>query len=36
MEDVMRGENIEGLLKSESLSYKDDTITGKETVDIAN
>lgn len=40
MKDVMRGENIEALLKSESHSYKtgrkNGTITGNETVDIAN
>lgn len=39
MGDVMRGENIEALLKSESRSYKagrkNGTITGNETVDIA-
>lgn len=40
MEDVMKGENIEGLLKNESRSYKagrkNGTITGKETIDLAN
>ena len=40
MDDVMRGENIEALLKNESRSYKagrkNGTITGNETVDIAN
>ena len=40
MGDIMKGENIEALLKSESRSYKtgrkNDTITGKETVDLAN
>ena len=39
MDEVMKGENIESLLKSESRSYKagrkNGTITGKETVDIA-
>lgn len=40
MDDVMRGENIEALLKNESRSYKagrkNGTITGKETVDVAH
>lgn len=38
MEDIMRGENIEALLKSESRSYKaarkNGTVTGNETVDL--
>lgn len=40
MEDIMRGENIEALLKSESRSYKagrkNGTITGNETVETVN
>lgn len=40
MQDVMRGENIEALLKQENRSYrmgrKNGTITGNETVDLAD
>lgn len=40
MDDVMKGENIESLLRSESRKYKEGrkngTITGNETVEITN
>lgn len=40
MDDVMKGENIESLLRNESRKYKEGrkngTITGNETVEITN